>query len=320
MKDIVLRKVDPENDFGWISQLFAAAQGEIRTEGDLKKEYASLGDRMVAAFVAEGGKRDIVGFGWAVRSHMNDRQADILVMVRHERRKEGIGRMLYEDLEKKAAACGIKRLEAKVRDDDERCRTFAERCGFSLKRHSIGMTLDISRLDDRLYDKTIAELKAKGFMFTTMEALGDDDEAQRKLYELNETSAMDIPGSSGGPSWLSFEDFREAVCGADWYDPAGQFLAIESRNGTWAAMSAITRFRGTDYAYNLYTGVDRRYRGQKLGQSVKVLALRYARDTLHVDKVRTNHNEQNFPMIAIDTKLGYERSLGYLKMVKEIAE
>ncbi len=77
-------------------------------------------------------------------------------------------------------------------------------------------------------------------------------------------------------------------------------------------MSAITRFEGADYAYNLHTGVDKRYRGRKLAQAVKVLALRFARDVLKVDEVRTNHNSQNDPMLAIDRKFGYVQTHGEL--------
>ncbi|MCK7481789.1 MAG: GNAT family N-acetyltransferase [Candidatus Moduliflexus flocculans] len=75
-------------------------------------------------------------------------------------------------------------------------------------------------------------------------------------------------------------------------------------------MSAITRFEGADYAYNLHTGVDKRYRGRKVAQAVKVLALRFARDVLKVGEVRTNHNSQNDPMIAIDRKFGYVQTHG----------
>ncbi|MHB1119712.1 MAG: hypothetical protein ACYC11_06580, partial [Bellilinea sp.] len=53
---------------------------------------------------------------------------------------------------------------------------------------------------------------------------------------------------------------------------------------------AITRFYGVDYACNLHTGVDKRCRGRKLGQAVKVQALRFARDVLKVNSVRTFHS------------------------------
>jgi RimJ/RimL family protein N-acetyltransferase len=107
------------------------------------------------------------------------------------------------------------------------------------------------------------------------------------------------------------------VCSSSWYHPDAQFVAIDSHTGEWAAMSAITVFEGSDHAYNLFTGTDVRYRGRKLAQAVKSLALRRAR-AWGVDTVRTSHNSENETMIAIDTKLGYIRTPGIYTMVKEL--
>ncbi len=82
-------------------------------------------------------------------------------------------------------------------------------------------------------------------------------------------------------------------------------------------MSAITVFQGADHAYNLFTGTDVRYRGRKLAQAVKSLALCRARE-FGVDSVRTSHNSENAAMIAIDTKLGYVRTPGTLVMEKDL--
>ena len=106
------------------------------------------------------------------------------------------------------------------------------------------------------------------------------------------------------------------MCQAAWYKPAGQIVAIDTAIGVWAAMSAITRFEGSDYAYNLFTGVDALYRGRKLGQAVKIHALRYARNVLKVGFVRTHHNTRNLPMITIDRKLGYTMQAGTFLMEK----
>ncbi len=103
-------------------------------------------------------------------------------------------------------------LEVGVRDDCPKCRSFADRNGFSEQRHSIGMTLDLTRFDDRPYEAVISRLQAEGFQFTSMEALGNTEEAQRKLYALNDMTASETPGSEGMHPWLDFADFqRECV-------------------------------------------------------------------------------------------------------------
>ena len=50
--------------------------------------------------------------------------------------------------------------------------------------------------------------------------------------------------------------------------------------------------------------MDARYRERKLGQAVKVIALRFARDVLGAHIVRTHHNTKNEPVLAIDRKFG----------------
>jgi RimJ/RimL family protein N-acetyltransferase len=176
--------------------------------------------------------------------------------------------------------------------------------------HDITLALDLDAFDDHRHDKIIAALKREGFRFTSLEELGNTEEAQRKLYTLNDTTAMEMPGSNGEHVWPSFEDFREDVCQMDWYKPGGQIVAIDTATGFWAAMSAITRFEGSDFAYNLYTGVDKRYNGRKLAQAILVLALRYARDVLKVKYVRSDESDRNLPMLAIYRELGYTQVPG----------
>ena len=178
------------------------------------------------------------------------------------------------------------------------------------------MELDLAAFDDRPYDAVIEKLKSEGFQFTSMEELGNTEDAQRKLYALNDAASASTPGTDGEHSWASFEDFQQSVCQSDWYKPAGQMVVIDTGTGNWAAMSSITRAEGNDYAYNLFTGVDEFYRGRKLGQAVKIQALRYAREVLRVDTVRTHHNMKNQPMIAIDRKFGYVQMPGTFLMEK----
>ncbi len=168
--------------------------------------------------------------------------------------------------------------------------------------------------------KSLPNLKGEGFQFTSMEELGNTEEAQKKLYILNDTAAASTPGTNGEHAWESFEGFQKRVCQTDWYKPGGQIVVIDTATGAWAAMSAITRIKDNEYAYNLFTGVDMPYRGRKLGQAVKVSALRYPREALKVSKVHTHHNTQNLPMIAIDRKLGYTDLPGTFLMEKDLEQ
>jgi GNAT superfamily N-acetyltransferase len=318
MKEIILRPAEIERDFGQLAALFTSEQLEATTEPGLRDDYEQHKDRIFRLMVAENELGELLGFNWATRSRFDGDEAYFYVIVRPECCGQGAGRLLYADMEQVARDAQIKRLKVSVRDDYPSSRAFAERRGFVEKNHSMAMALDLSTFDDRPYATIITRLQGEGYQFTTMEALGNTEDTQRKLYALNDTAARETMGADGSPAWLSFEDFQKNVCQTNWYIPAAQNVVIDTTTGTWAAMSAITRFDGADYAYNLFTGVDKRYRGRKLAQAVKVIALRYARDVLQVNTVRTHHNTKNDPMIAIDRKLGYVQTPGMYAMEKNL--
>lgn len=321
MTAIDLRPADPERDFGQLAAWFTILEGETNTEAGLREYYDKQRDRITQrvaeAAGAEKAQGELLGFYWATRDRVRPDLASCSLYVRPEQRRRGIGRRLYADLLEAMTTAQIGRLRVSISDADPEDRAFAGRRGFTEHAHSIAMSLDLAGFDDRPYDAVIAGLRAEGFEFTSMEALGNTEEAQRRLYELNETAAMETPGTDGSPAWGSFEEFRRGVCQADWYRADGQMVVIDTATGVWAAMSAITRF--DDYGYNLFTGVDRHYRGRKLAQAVKVLALRYARNVLGVATVRTHHNSRNAPMIAIDRKFGYVETSGITVMEKVLA-
>ena len=317
MKTIILRLAVPECDFGQLAAWFSELEDEPTSEPSLKEEYEKDRERILLT-LAEDEQRELLGFYWAKRHKVEPDRLDFYLFVTPEQRGQGIGRQLYEALVQAAEAVQTKKLRVSVWDTSPEYRLFAERRGFSEKRHHFAMALDLDTFDDRPYDEVIASLKDEGFQFTSMEALGNTEEAQRKLYFLNDSASITTPGAEGEHPWTSFEDFQKSVCQSDWYKPGGQIVAIDTSTGNWAAMSAITRLEGNAYAYNLFTGVDNRYRGRKLGQAVKVLALRYAREVLKVNTVRTHHNFKNLPMIAIDRKLGYTMLPGTFLMEKNL--
>jgi len=315
IETITLRPAEPDRDFGQLAVWFTSLEDEPTSEPSLKEYYEKQRQRIVQRVVVDE-QEELLGFYWAICDRLIPGRGYFYLFVKPEQRGQGVGRQLYEDLARSFKALQVERLRIHIKDTCSECRAFAERRGFRERWHQIMMSLNLDTLDDRPYDAIIARLKGEGFLFTSMEALGNTEEAQRKLYNLNDATGIDIPGTDGERSWDSFEDFKKRVCQSDWYKPAGQMVVIDKATGTWAAMSAITRMEGNDYAYNLHTGVDRLYRGRKLAQAVKVLALRYAREVLMADTVRTHHNTQNLPMIAIDRKLGYVQMPGTYLMEK----
>jgi len=311
----VLRPGEPGRDFAQLAAWFSTLEDEQSTEHSLREWYGKQKERIIQV-VAESEQGELLGFYWATRDRSEPDQITFYLFVKPEQRGQGLGRRLYEDMARTLQEAQVQRLRINIWDTCSEGLAFAEQRGFVERWRQIAMALDLAAFDDRPYDEIIARLKDEGFRFTSMQELGNTEEAQRKLYVLNDTTSAETPGTDGERSWSSFDDFQKSVCQSDWYKPDGQMVVIDTKMGKWVAMSAITRLEGNDYAYNLFTGVDREYRGRKLAQAVKVLALRYARNVLKVDRVRTHHNAKNAPMIAIDRKFGYVQMPGTFLMEK----
>jgi GNAT superfamily N-acetyltransferase len=315
MKTIRFRLAEPERDFGQLAAFFLLLEDWPNSEQSLKEFYAKEQQRIIQR-VAEDENGVMLGFFWAEKDRSNMEKVYFYLFVQPELREQGLGSGLYEEMIGSFEAGTVKRLQASTWDNSHAGKNFLNRRGFSEKLHQIAMKLDLNTFNEEPYLETITKLKSEGFRFTSMGELGNTEEAQRKLYLLNNATSRDVPGTDGEAPWDSFEDFQKRVCQSEWYKPDGQMVVVDTITGAWAGMSAITRLEGTDYAYNLHTGVDRHYRGHKLGQAVKVTALRFARDVLHVDTVRTHHNTKNLPMLAIDYKLGYTLLPGTFLMEK----
>ncbi len=316
MKTINLRQVNVNQDFRELAELFSKEQDESTTEISLIADYKEHKDRIIRLRIAEDERGNLMGFNWAVRSRFDPKQIYFFLIVKQEYRKQGVGTLLYNDMENIAKKFKATNLQVTIRDTSPDCEEFAQKRGFMEKSHYIGLALKLESFDKQLYDDLIAKLKGEGFQFTTMEALGNTEEAQRKLFQLNDTTSMETIVSENEHSWLSFEDFKLKVCQADWYKPSGQMIAIDVTTNTWAAMSAITQFKGSEHANNLHTGVDKHYFGRKLALATLVLALRYARDILKVKRVHTEENGLNLPAFTIYRELGYKRIPGRIAMGK----
>ena len=313
------RDFDPVNDFAPLAKLFTVEMQDPTTETGLREDYEKHQERILCLKIAASEQGEVRGFNWVTRDKMDEHRANCYIVVSLNHRHQGIGSRLYQQVEDVSLASAIHELRASFPDTLPESRAFAENRGFTLISHSIGMQLELGKLDLQPFLELATDLERQDYEFTSMQALGNTEADQRKLYLLNDVTSSQTMGTEGEHSWSSFENFQQSVCHSDWYNPAGQMVVIEKSTGKWVAMSAITRFEGQEEAYNLFTGVDEAFRGRRLAQAVKAKALLFARDVLGVKMVRTNHNSLNEPMIAIDRKFGYVQSPGYFYMRKYLA-
>ncbi len=198
-----------------------------------------------------------------------------------------------------------------MRDHNPAWLRFAQVRGFQIDRHIFESTLDLATFDESRFAGVIESVQAQGVRFFSLADVGNTEDNQRKLYELNKRTALDIPGSDG--TFRRFEDFQKTVFEASWFRAQGQILVADG--DAWVGLSVAGYFAATNSAYNMHTGVLKEYCGRKIALALKLLATRFVR-ACGATYVRTNNDSQNAPILTINRKLGYKPEPGYYRCVK----
>jgi GNAT superfamily N-acetyltransferase len=235
----------------------------------------------------------------------------IQLVVAPDFRRHGVGARLYENALEFARAQGTTRLECEVRDREPDLLRFVQARGFQIDRHIFESVLDLATFDVARFAGVIESVQAQGIRFFTLADVGNTEENQRKLYEVNKRNSLDIPGSEG--TFPRFEDFSKFVFQASWFRPQGQILAADGDR--CIGLGAVGYFVNTNSTYNMHTGVLKEYRGRKIALALKLLAIRYSRGCGAV-LLRTDNDSQNAPILAINEKLGYQPQLGFFRCLK----
>ncbi|MEW5870961.1 MAG: GNAT family N-acetyltransferase [Chloroflexota bacterium] len=256
--------------------------------------------RMVAASSGDPGAPVA---GYSVVTHepwFSEGHFYVWVAVEAAWQRQGIGAALYADALDFLREQESTNLKTQVRDDSPASLHFAQERGFAVDHHLFESTLDLTGFDESRFQEDLLACEDAGLRIFSLADVGDTRDARRRLHALNYETVLDIPGQDG--AWMSFEEFEQRVCSADWFNPQGQLLAALGE--TWVGLSAVQLLPQSQAAYNLITGVLSAYRGRKIAQALKLAAIRYARRN-GARCLRTHNDSLNAPMLAVNRKLGY---------------
>jgi GNAT superfamily N-acetyltransferase len=248
---------------------------------------------------------------------MQDGRFDLTLIIAPAYRQQSYGQQLYAHALQWAEAHQATRLDTEVQEQFATGLAFAQKRGFVIDHHMFKSRIDLATFDGTAYDSLLSGLKTEGFRFFSLAEAGDTLEARRNLYELNKACALDDPSSTG--VFIDFENFNRNFDTASWFRAEGQLLAsvMEGNEERYVGLSAVGYFASDNYMDNLFTGVDRAYRGHKLAQALKSLSIRFAQ-SYGADYIITHNDSQNAPMLAVNRKLGYQPLPGVYRMVKQL--
>ncbi|MGW9351787.1 L-amino acid N-acyltransferase YncA [Nocardiopsis flavescens] len=134
------------------------------------------------------------------------------------------------------------------------------------------------------------------------------------VYELDRSASADEPGAAPGVGFMSLEDWIAGPWEHPLSDPDLSLVFLHE--GTPAGITCYASDRRTRMESSM-TGTLREFRGRGLAGYAKHTALLRARERGFTHATTGNH-ENNAPMLAINTRLGYSllgRETGYVKPV-----
>jgi GNAT superfamily N-acetyltransferase len=306
-----------ETDAARAAELINLEASEPITVEGMRERLASTPANSddVLRVLAETADGHAVGYGHLVRhSWLEPGVYWMHITVDPAARRRHVGTQTYAHLLDFGAQHGAQTLRGAVGDHLPGSLAFAEHLGFHIERHIFESTLDLATFDESRFASVVDTVRASGVRFFTMADAGDTPEARRKLYELERTTARDIPGGSES-SIRPFEAFVQQVCESPRYRPEAQQIAADGE--AWVGCAECEYEAGGNFAYNGITGVLPSYRGQHIALALKLLAIRWAR-AQSIRYLRTNNDSENAPMLAVNRNLGYRPEPGYYRVLATI--
>ena len=235
----------------------------------------------------------------------------INVLVRADKRAQGIGRELYDFLLEQLKPFDPISFSAALREDDEAANHFAQTRGFVETKRDWESVLDMATFDAAKHTKPLSDPDIR---LTSYADWGVTPERDELFYEFVSRVRLDIPTSEPFTD-LSYEQFRKFVIDAPDHFAEGVFFALVADKPV--GMTDFMRSESTSDLSTGLTAVAREYRGKGLATALKVKALEFAQ-TYGAKKVFTDNDTTNVEMLAINEKLGFERLPAWISLQKTL--
>ncbi|GIP31800.1 GNAT family N-acetyltransferase [Paenibacillus sp. J2TS4] len=292
------------------AEILADEDAKIPSKGVLKRNENGLltgFDRF--RLVAVDEQEHILGYGISWRAPWTaDGELNHTLVVGPQYRNQGIGNELYKNLEEWAVANGANKLNYEVRDNELSSIEFAKKNGYTIERHSFESILDLSS-----FDRSLLEQINKQLLILPLSEITDTDKEER-LYELYRETSIDIPGFNG--DFFEFNEWRKWTLELPGSSP--EYVLVAMDQSQYIGVAHILYQASTQSMYHEYTGVNKAYRGQGIGLTLKLKSIELAMK-LNIKYMRTNNDSFNTPMLKINRdQLKFKAVPGNYKMVKNL--
>jgi len=259
----------------------------------------------------------IVGFGTAahVIDMLHPKKFMINIQVDPEHQRKGVGTTIYNTLFQQLGQMGAIVLWTMTKEDLPRQTGFFERRGFVPKNRAWESRLDLSTFDPSNFQQYLDNAAKEGVTFTTLAQEKKDDQFLHQLHDLVQTINEDMPREAPFTP-LSYEAWRAFSLENPRLIPDGYWIA--RKHSRLIGLSDVHRNEKDPLGLSQDdTGVRREYRGRGIATALKVKVSGWAKQNGY-HSIKTWNDAKNGSMLAVNTRLGFKRQVGWLLMQKDI--
>jgi len=296
-----------DEDLPAVARIWRALRPDaMHSENGLRHLVGSFPERAQAAFwVAEDD--GVVAWCFAHRRwHRATDNGYVWLGVLPASRGRGVGTALWQRAEEHLDAIGVARINADVVGDAAGAR-FLERHGFAPVRTVVISAVDPRRVDGDELAERGAAAERSGYRLAPYAEVD-----VHALFARELSLSADEPGEDE-PRQLTFEEWRQDLFEGPDLTREGSFAVVSA--GEPVAYAALSVDPSTRRGRNEGTATAAAQRDRGLATLAKLAQLRWAAAN-RIDRVVTDNDERNAPMLAINRRLGYEpftERRGYLK-------
>jgi RimJ/RimL family protein N-acetyltransferase len=234
---------------------------------------------------------------------------DLLPAVRTAARVDA----LYAFAEERSRTDGTKTFTTWTWEDDLLRLAVLEARGFNDERRERFWELDLVANKDRIEkmaDESRARMRKEGIEILTL-ARDPDPEKYRKLWRMSNEAEQDIPTTvpHTDTAWEVFEEWQRSPGLRE----DRQWIAREGDDIVGVSQLSYPPTRGiveTDW-----TGTARKVRGRGVARALKCETVMQAM-VLGVDRVRTDNDGENAPILHLNASMGYRRLKDMIQLMK----
>ena len=262
---------------------------------------------------------EAIGFGQAGHGqwtfHPKKFWIDMWVDPSHQR--QGVGTILYDQIEQDLKALEVVTVRTQSREDKLDSSRFLSKRGFKETMRAWESHLDPSQVILSKCEHYSEKAAASGIEFSTLtEEMKRDPDWEKKLYELVQTLAGDMPMPDKFTP-VSFEQWQAFEMKSPSLLPDGYMIAKDGSR--FVGMSTVWKQeKKPGSLFQGLTGVRREYRGRGIAMALKIRIIEYARKNGYMF-IRTFNDSINAPMLGINVKLGFKREIGWITYERNIA-